>query len=76
MQAHGDEVTATEAQCLRKLAKRQLINGDSAGACAALEELRKLEPMQSGREDLLIGLLARLPFSRQIAMALRQLRSG
>lgn len=76
MQAHADEVAATEAQCLRKLAKRQLVNGDSAGACAALEELRKLDPLQSGREDFVIGLLARLPFSRQIASALRQLRSG
>lgn len=76
MQAHRTEVAATEARWLRQLARRQFLNGDSAAACAALDEIKMLSPAQSRRQDLLIGLLARMPFSRQVAIALRQLRSG
>ena len=71
---HRVEVDATEAECLRKLARRSLVNGDSAGARAALNELRILGKGVEEKGDTVLWALTLLPFSRQMAGFARSLK--
>lgn len=76
MSTYRVEVDRTEADCLRKLAKRLLLNADSAGARGALGELRRLGPMMRQARDLLLWALAFAPFPGGVAGLLRSMRTA
>lgn len=75
MRIHGREVDATEAQCLRKLAKRQLVRGEAGAARRTLAELRQLGFAASKASDYVLAGLAWAPFSASLAGALRGLKN-
>lgn len=74
MRMHAREVDCTEAQVLRSLAKRLLVNGDAAQARTALRELRALGPSERRATDYMLAMLAHLPFASSLAGALRSLK--
>ena len=70
---HGAEIDLTEAQCLRKLARQQLIAGDRRASQGTLAQLRQLA---SGwrSEDAWLDRLSRLPLSGHGARLLQRAR--
>lgn len=70
---HAVELDITEAQCLRKLARQQLIAGDRDATLKTLAELRQLA---SGwrSEDAWLSRFARLPLSGHGARLMQRVR--
>lgn len=72
MRDRRSEVDAVEADCLRKLAKVAISNGNRA---VARETLRELSRLQASAEDLALWLLAFVPFSSAAVKLMRTIRA-
>lgn len=71
MRRYRAEVDRTEAECLRKLVKRLLLNGERAAGRESLRELRRLGSAQRRTADLLLWALAVSPFTSAAARIVR-----
>ena len=72
MKTKGQEVDAVEAECLRKLAKFAIANGNNT---VARQTLRELSRLRASKKDLPLWLLASVPFSGAAVQFLRTIKA-